>query len=47
MSALISQIISKLVRFGRLRVEFFDGTSREFGDGAGPEIAVRFADKQA
>ena len=47
MSALISQIISKLVRFGRLRVEFFDGTSREFGDGVGPEIAVRFADKQA
>ena len=47
MSALISRVISKLVRFGRLRVEFFDGSTREFGDGAGPEIAIRFADKRA
>ena len=47
MSALISRVISKLVRFGRLRVEFFDGSTREFGDGSGPEIAIRFADKRA
>ena len=47
MSALISQIISKLVRFGRLRVEFFDGSVGEFGDGSGPQIAIRFADKRA
>src|SRR5436305_12878587 len=46
MSALISKVISKLVRFGRLRVNFFDGTSREFGDGTGPEIAIRFTDKR-
>ncbi|MDE3176621.1 MAG: class I SAM-dependent methyltransferase [Pseudomonadota bacterium] len=47
MSALISRIISKLVRFGRLHVEFHDGTSGDYGDGTGPAIAIRFADKRA
>src|SRR5205085_3817571 len=47
MSAWISRIVSKLVRFGRLRVEFYDGTVEDFGDGTGPQVAVRFADKAA
>ncbi len=47
MSALISRIISRLVRFGQLRVEFFDGAVRHFGDGSGPPIAIRFADRSS
>ena len=47
MSAWISRIVSKLVRFGRLRVEFHDGSVEDFGDGTGPQVAVRFADKAA
>jgi cyclopropane-fatty-acyl-phospholipid synthase len=47
MNALISRIISKLIRFGRLRVEFPGGVARDFGDGTGPQVAVRFADHSA
>jgi cyclopropane-fatty-acyl-phospholipid synthase len=47
MNALISRIISKIVRFGRLRVELPGGVARDFGDGTGPQIAVRFADRTA
>ena len=47
MSAWISNIISKLVRFGRLEIEFADGRTAKFGDGTGPDVAVRFADKAA
>ncbi len=47
MSALISQIVSKLVRVGCLRVEFADGRVERYGDGSGPEIGVRFADRRA
>jgi cyclopropane-fatty-acyl-phospholipid synthase len=44
MSAWISSIISKLVRFGRLEIEFATGKVEKFGDGTGPDIAVRVAD---
>jgi len=47
MSALISRIISKLVRFGHLKVEFADGGVGHYGDGTGPEVAVRFRDRDA
>jgi cyclopropane-fatty-acyl-phospholipid synthase len=47
MNALISRIVSKLVRFGRLRVELPGGFACDFGDGTGPQIAVRFADRSA
>jgi len=47
MSALVSRVVSKLVRVGRLSVEFADGRLDRFGDGTGPEIGVRFADRQA
>ena len=36
----MSQFLSRLVRFGRLRVEFADGTVRDFGDGTGPPVAI-------
>jgi cyclopropane-fatty-acyl-phospholipid synthase len=47
MSAWISRVVSKLVRHGRLRVEFFDGTVGDYGDGTGPQVGLRFADKSA
>ena len=47
MSALISPIVSKLVRFGRLKVEFADGSVGHYGDGSGPQVAVRFKDHGA
>jgi cyclopropane-fatty-acyl-phospholipid synthase len=47
MSALISRVITKLVRFGQLRVEFHDGSARDFGDGSGPPVAIRFTDSRA
>jgi cyclopropane-fatty-acyl-phospholipid synthase len=47
MSALISRIVSKLVRVGRLKVEFADGRMERYGDGSGPEVGVRFADRRA
>jgi cyclopropane-fatty-acyl-phospholipid synthase len=47
MSRLASGILSKLVRVGRLKVEFADGKVGNYGDGTGPEIAVRFVDRQA
>jgi cyclopropane-fatty-acyl-phospholipid synthase len=45
MSALISRIVSKLVRTGRLRVEYPDGKSQEYGDGAGPLVGIRLTDR--
>jgi cyclopropane-fatty-acyl-phospholipid synthase len=45
MSAWISRILNKLVRVGRLEIEFADGRVKSFGDGTGPDLAVRFADK--
>jgi len=47
MSALTSRIISKLVRVGRLKVEFADGRVERYGDGSGPEVGVRFTDRRA
>ncbi len=47
MNALISRTISGLVRFGRLRVEFHDGSAHDFGDGSGPQVAIRFTDRWA
>ena len=47
MNAVISRIISSLVRYGDLRVEFPDGETGRFGDGNGPEVAIRFSDQQA
>ena len=47
MSALTSQIISKLVRVGRLKVEFADGRVERYGDGSGPEVGVRFVDRRS
>ncbi len=46
MSTLISRIVSKLVRVGRLKVEFTDGRVERYGDGSGPEVGVRFTDKR-
>ncbi len=47
MNALVSRTISKLVRVGRLKVEFPNGMVGNFGDGSGPEIAVRIFDRGA
>ena len=47
MSALISPILERLVRVGRLRVEFADGSVGHYGDGTGPQVAVRFNDRAA
>jgi cyclopropane-fatty-acyl-phospholipid synthase len=47
MSALTSRIVSKLVRVGRLTVEFPDGRVERYGDGTGPEVGVRIADRRA
>lgn len=46
MSAFVSRIISKLVRVGRLKVEFHDGTKREFGDGTGKRVGVKLTDRR-
>src|SRR5579875_2500225 len=45
MNALLSRVIARLVRVGRLRVEFFNGEVREFGDGTGPVVGVRLTDR--
>jgi cyclopropane-fatty-acyl-phospholipid synthase len=47
MNAFIWQVIAKLARVGRLRVELPGGAARDFGDGTGPQVAVRFADRAA
>ena len=47
MSALVSRIVSKLVRFGNLTVEFPDGRVGRFGDGTGAEVGVRIADSRS
>jgi len=47
MSRVIAFFLSKLVRHGDLEVETADGLTRRFGDGTGPEIAVRFTDRAA
>ena len=47
MSVLLAYVFSRLVRFGNLEVETADGVKRRFGDGQGPELAVRFNDRRA
>jgi cyclopropane-fatty-acyl-phospholipid synthase len=47
MSAFLSRIFSKLVRYGRLEVVFPDGSTGSFGDGSGPDVAVRIKDNKA
>ena len=44
MSSVFAFFLSKLVRFGNVEVETSDGVKRRFGDGVGPEIAVRIND---
>ena len=47
MGALLGYFLSKLIRVGRLEVECADGTVRTFGNGAGPRLGVRIADRAA
>ena len=47
MQSLFRALITKLVRKGNLRVEFADGASAKFGDGAGDPVHVRFNDARA
>ena len=47
MSSLFAYVLSKLVRTGNLEVETADGVKRRFGDGSGPDLAVRFNDRGA
>src|ERR1700712_1577092 len=47
MSALISRVLNGLIRKGRIEIEFADGGLLRFGDGSGPDIAVKFVDKAA
>jgi cyclopropane-fatty-acyl-phospholipid synthase len=47
MGALLAYFLSKVIRVGQLEVECADGTARTFGDGTGPQLGVRFADRVA
>ncbi len=47
MSALISRVLNGLIRKGRIEIEFADSALMRFGDGSGPDIAVKFVDKAA
>jgi cyclopropane-fatty-acyl-phospholipid synthase len=47
MSQLFALFLSKLIRRGHLEVETSDGVTRVFGDGTGPRLAVRLADRAA
>ena len=47
MGALLAYFLSKLIRVGRLEVECADGAVRTFGNGAGPRLGVRIADRAA
>ena len=47
MSVFLAYVFEKLVRHGSLEVETADGVRRRFGDGQGPELAVRFNDRPA
>src|ERR1700722_15292618 len=47
MGGFLSYFLSKLIRVGRLEVECADGTVRTFGNGAGPRLGVRIADRAA
>ena len=47
MAITIATLIGKLVRTGHLEVETADGATHTFGDGSGPRLAVRLADRAA
>ncbi len=47
MTKFLAFFLTKLVRHGHLEVETCDGVVRVFGDGAGPRLAVRLADRAA
>ncbi len=47
MNRFLALFVDKLMRHGDLEVETCDGAKRRFGDGAGPKIAIRFADRAA
>lgn len=47
MNRLLALFVDKLIRHGDLEVESGNGAKRRFGDGAGPKIAVRIADRAA
>jgi len=47
MGALLAYFLSKLIRVGQLEVERADGTALTFGDGTGPKLGVRVADRAA
>jgi cyclopropane-fatty-acyl-phospholipid synthase len=47
MGALLEYFLSRVIRVGRIEVESADGASRTFGDGTGPDLAVRFNDRAA
>ena len=47
MNRFLALFVDKLIRHGHLEVETGDGAKRRFGDGAGPKIAIRIADRAA
>jgi len=47
MAITIATLIGKLVRTGHLEVETADGATHMFGDGSGPRLGVRLADRAA
>ena len=47
MSAAFAFFLSKVVQFGDLEVATSDGVVRRYGDGSGPSIAIRIADRAA
>src|SRR5580698_5732375 len=47
MTRVLSFFLSQLVRFGHLEVETSDGSVGTFGDGSGPRLVVKLADRAA
>src|SRR5271156_3574605 len=47
MTRYLSIFLSKLIRHGQLEVQSADGARQTFGDGSGPPLAVRIADRAA
>jgi cyclopropane-fatty-acyl-phospholipid synthase len=47
MNRLLALFVDKLIRHGHLEIAASDGVRRRFGDGAGPKIVVRIADRAA
>jgi cyclopropane-fatty-acyl-phospholipid synthase len=45
MSVSLASLLGKLVRKGDLEVETSDGLKRRFGDGSGPPLGIRLADR--